>query len=103
MAALDPVTLFDSEKAMLTVAPRLPNGDPDTTVEVSVTSSDSTQVGVEQIDARNWWITTPLDSGSATLTLDAPGYEADTLAVSYSPGLPRRLNVTVGAPVSDIE
>ena len=96
-----PVVLKDTEKLLISVAPQLANGDPDTSVDVSFVSSDPS-VGVEeQADGRSAYILTPGESGSATITASAPGYAPEDIAVSYEPGVPRSLNLSVGNPEPD--
>lgn len=98
---LPPVVLKDSEKVLVAVAPLLANGEPDTTVDVTWESSDPS-VGIEeQADGRSAYILTPGESGSATITVTAQGYESETLSVSYEPGAPRHLNLSVGTPEPD--
>lgn len=101
---LSPLVLFDSEKVLGHLAPVKPNGEPDNDVLVTVTSSDPTQVGVELVEANghSFWLLTPLDTGMATITMSAPGYNPTTVDVSYSPGQPRELNAQFDAPVSDL-
>ena len=113
--------LLDTEKILLSVMPRLANGRVDTEAVVTWTSSDPTQVGVEPgVDpfvfhdpqtgddytvpgAYNAFALTPLASGTATVTVSAPGYEsADFGPITYAPGVPRSLNASVGSPVSDL-
>jgi len=102
MATLPPLKMLDVEKVQLSVAPQLANGEPDTTVDVSWESSDPSQVSVEPAeDDRSCFCLTPLETGVATVTVSAPGYESVTIEISYAPGVPRSLNATIGSPVPD--
>lgn len=102
---MPPIHMFDTEKVQLTVSPVKPNGEPDENVVVTWASSAPDQVGVEPIGdlGHSCWVTTPLDTGSATITVDAPGYNPSTVDVSYEPGIPRELNLQVGTPIPDVE
>jgi hypothetical protein len=117
MALLPPIALLNVERVKIATAPLKADGTPDSTVIVSWASSDPAQVGIEPLpehdgldaegnpitipDTHAAWATTPLDSGAAEITISAAGYETDVLPISYVPGVPRRLNVSVGTPVPD--
>jgi hypothetical protein len=98
------ITLFDSEKVLLHSSPKLPNGDLNTTVQVSWASDATDQVALEPVGplGHDCWALTPLDNGSATITVTAPGYNTSTQPITYSLGQPRELNLSSDAPVSDI-
>jgi hypothetical protein len=99
--ALAPLVLLDTEKVLLSVAPLLADGTPDTSVTVSWVSSDPS-VGIEvQADSRSAFALTPNDSGAATVTASASGYTSESVAISYAPGVPRALNLSAGNPVPD--
>lgn len=101
--ALPPVVLKDSEKVLISVSPQLASGEADTAVDVAFASSDPS-VGIEeQADGRSAYILTPGERGTAQITVTAPGYADETLDVSYEPGTPRSLNLSVGNPVSDLD
>jgi hypothetical protein len=101
---LNPVTAYDSERRPITSNPKNPDGTLNETVKIDWTSSNPEQVPIEYVDelGRQIWMNTPLDSGSATVTGKAPGYNPTTVDFSYSPGVPRELNSEVGGPVPDI-
>lgn len=104
MAALPPLRMLDVEKVLLSVAPQKANGDPDTEVTVSWTSSAPEQVGVEpstEDNGRSAWALTPLERGAATITVSAPGYETDTLEIAYEPAVAGKLNLSAGTPVPE--
>jgi len=117
MITRPPIVMLDVERVLVSVAPRKPNGDPDPTVQVAWASSDPAQVGVEVLpeheglDAEGLpitipgtheaWLLTPLDRGAADVTISAPGYETTLQPLSYEPGVPGQLNVSVGTPVPD--
>ena len=121
MATVPVPALLDVEKIVLSVMPRLANGHVDKNAVITWASSDASQVGAEpgvdtfvfhdpQFDedvtcpgAFNCVATTPLTSGSATVTASCPGYEsADFGPITYAPGVPRSLNASVGQPISDL-
>lgn len=122
VAANIPVpSLLDVEKILLSVMPRKADGHVDAAAVISWASSDESQVGIEpgtesfvfhdpQFDedvtcpgAFNCYALTPLESGSATVTASAAGYEsAEFGPITYAPGQPRSLNASVGSPVSDL-
>lgn len=113
--------LLDTEKILLSVMPRKADGHVDTAAVVSWTSSDSSQVGIEegvdpfifhdpQFDEEvecpgkfNCYALTPLTSGSASVTASAPGYDsAEFGPINYAAGQARSLNASVGSPLSDL-
>jgi len=117
MALLPPIALLNVERVKIATAPLKADGTPDTTAVITWASSATDQVGIEPMpeheenDAEGVpflvpathmaWATTPLDSGAAEISISSPGYETDVLPISYVPGVPRRLNVSVGTPVPD--
>ena len=105
MATLAPIKMLDVEKVLLSIAPQKADGTADDAVTVSWSSSDPSQVSVEPSTAdngRSCFALTPLESGVAIITVSAPGYASDTVEVSYAPGIPGKLNLSAGNPVSDI-
>jgi len=113
--------LLDTEKILLSVMPRKADGHVDTQATLTWVTSDPTQVGLEVgVDSFtfhdpqfnedvtcpgsfNCFATTPLTTGTGTVTASAPGYEsADFGPINYEPGVPRSLNASVGSPVSDL-
>lgn len=103
MATIPPIKMLDVEKVLLSVAPQKADGTPDDAVNVTWTSSDPAQVGIEPQDAlgRSIYALTPLDTGVATVTATGAGYEPDTVEISYAPGQPRKLNLSAGTPVPE--
>lgn len=122
MAVNVPVpALLDVEKIVLSVMPRKADGHVDTNAVISWVSSDPTQVGVEPgVDPFvfsdpqftedvtcpgpfNCTATTPLTSGTGSVTASCPGYEsAEFGPITYAPGVARSLNASVGSPISDL-
>lgn len=121
MSSIPVPKLLDTEKILLSVMPRKADGHVDTDAQVSWSSSDPAQVGVQvgtetfvfhdpQFDedvtcpgSFNAFALTPNTSGSATVSASATGYEAaDFGPIEYAPGVPRSLNASVGSPVSDL-
>lgn len=101
MPQLPPVVLKDTEKVLLSVAPMKADGSPDADVDVSW-ASDSADVGIEeQADGRSAYALTPGERGAAVITVTAAGYSAETISISYEPGAPRLLNLSVGSPEPD--
>jgi hypothetical protein len=101
VAQLPPVVLKDTEKVLVSVAPKKPDGSDDTDVDVSFASSDAS-VGVEeQPDGRSAYVLTPGERGSAVITVSAPNYADETLSISYEPGAKGSLNLSVGSPEPD--
>jgi len=113
--------LLDTEKIVLSVMPRKADGHVDIDAVVSWESSDPSQVGVEpgtdeftfhdpQFNedvtcpgSFNCTATTPNNSGTASVTASAQGYEsAEFGPIQYEPGVPRSLNASVGSPISDL-
>jgi hypothetical protein len=113
--------LLDVEKVLLSVMPRKADGKIDTTAIVTWASSDPAKVGIEPgVDPFpfddglgggpvqcpgnfNCWALTPMsDEETATVTVSCPGYEAAEFVINYAPGVPRSLNASYGAPVSDL-
>lgn len=125
--------LKDTEQIELSTMPRKADGHVDIAANVMWVSSDPSQVGItpgrivevdgvrsinadpftfhdpafdEDVEcpgAFNAVATTPLTSGTATVTASATGYEsADFGPISYEAGVPRSLNASVGSPVSDL-
>ena len=117
MITRPPIVMLDVERVLVSTAPRKPDGTPDPTVQVEWVSSAPDQVGVEVLpeheglDAEGLpitipatheaWLLTPLDRGAADVTISAPGYESTLQPLSYEPGVPGQLNVSVGTPVPD--
>jgi hypothetical protein len=104
MAVLPPIKMLDVEKVLLSVAPQKADGTVDDSVIVTWSSSDPTQVGVEPSstdNGRSCFALTPLESGTAIISASAPGYDTDTVEVSYAPGVAGKLNLSAGTPVSD--
>jgi hypothetical protein len=104
MATLAPIKMLDVEKVLLSVAPQKADGTADDTVTVTWTSSDPSQVGVEPSttdNGRSCYALTPLETGSATITVAATGYTSDTVDISYAPGTPGTLNLSAGNPTLD--
>lgn len=100
--ALDPIKLFADQKLLLTVMPKNEHGENDNDVDVEFSSNDAS-VGIEeQADGRSAFILTPAEAGSAVISIAAAGYPTETVAVSYSAPAARSLNVSVGAPQSDL-
>jgi hypothetical protein len=122
MSVVIPVPkLLDTEKILLSVMPRKADGTIDTAAAITWDSSDSSKVGIEPgVEAFpfddglgggpvecpgyfNCWALTPMsDAEEATVTVSAPGYESADFVITYAPGVPRSLNASVGAPVSDL-
>lgn len=113
--------LLDIEKIVLSVMPRKADGSVDVDAQVSWSSSDPSQVGIEMnsepfvyVDpqsgvefncpgAFNATATTPLASGSASVTATAPGYTPEYFGpIEYAAGVARSLNGSVGSPISDL-
>lgn len=113
--------LLDTEKIVLSVMPRKADGHVDIGAVISWVSSDPSQVGVEpgtdpfpfhddqnSEDVTcpgnfNCTATTPNASGTATVTVSAPGYDSATFGpITYEPGVARSLNASVGTPQSDL-
>ena len=99
--ALPPVVLKDTEKVLLSVAPLLASGEPDTSVDVSWVSSDASVVIEEAAEGRSAFALTPGERGAATITVSAQGYSDEVIQISYEPGAPRSLNLSVGSPEPD--
>ena len=99
---------FSNKKTPITLSPAYTDASgavvPDPDAIVTVTSSDPS-VGVEQDANGQWWITTPGDSGAATITISAQSpnadYESAALDFSYGPPIAGQLNVSIGSDVSD--
>ena len=98
---LPPQNAFSNQKQPVNTIPTKPNGDPDPDAVVSCVSSDPGQVGVEVNPAGGFFITTPLDSGSAVITLSAPGYQSAQFQFTYNPPAEGKLNVFFGEDVPD--
>ena len=97
-----PVALNSKEKVFITINPIKPDGTEDPDVDVAFSSSDPS-VGIEeQPDGRSAFILTPGESGSAAITVSAPGYAEQIVDVTYSPLVLGNLNVSVGQPQSDL-
>jgi hypothetical protein len=113
--------LLDVEKIVLSVMPRKADGHVDATAVITWVSSDASQVGAEpgtdpftfhdpQFDedvtcpgAFNCTATTPLDTGTGSVTASCPGYDSAAFGpISYAPGVARSLNASVGSPISDL-
>lgn len=113
--------LLDVEKIVLSVMPRKADGSVDVDAQVSWSSSDPSQVGIElntesfvfvdpqsgvEYDcpgAFNATATTPLASGSASVTATAVGYTPEYFGpIEYAAGVARSLNGSVGSPISDL-
>lgn len=121
MANIAVPKLVDTEKIVLSVMPRKADGHVDVAASVNWSSSDASQVGIE-LDtepfvfsdpqfgedvtcpgAFNATATTPLESGSASVTASAAGYESAVFGpIEYAVGQPRSLNGSVGSPISDL-
>lgn len=101
----DPIVvppLTSEQKVLITINPIKPTGESDPDVDVSFSSSDPS-VGIEeQPDGRSAYIQTPGESGSARITVSAPGYEEQPVDVTYAPPVKGELNVTIGQPESDL-
>lgn len=90
-----PLTMFDTDKCTLTIKE-------DAKGPFSWKSSDPAAVGVEpQGDGHSCIVTTPLDSGSATITVSAKGYQDETMLVEYSDSTPGELGLSAGTPEPD--
>jgi hypothetical protein len=101
-----PITLNSDQKEAINVAPLLADGSPDLAAQVSFSSSDPS-VGLDAVvadGAGNYsaFILTPGQSGAATITVSAPGYDSESVDVSYAPLVARKLNISFGQPVSDL-
>jgi hypothetical protein len=113
--------LLDTEKILLSVMPRLANGHIDTTVAITWTKDGDTdtQVGTDpfpytdpqfpedgelQIPGdRNCFALTPGIAGTGNVTASAPGYDSAIFGpINWEPGVPRSLNASIGAPISDL-
>lgn len=94
--------MTDVQKVVLQVAPQMANGEPSSP---TVTwTSDDPSVGINvSADTFSCEVTTPLERGAANITAYVPGYETEIQPIAYSPGLPGKLNMSVGTPVSDLE
>lgn len=117
MPTAPPIKMLDVERVLLAVSPQKANGTPDPTVQISWSSSDPDQIGIDVLPEHDGldaegntitipathaaWALTPLDRGAATITASATGYEADIQEISYEPGVPGRLNLSAGIPVPD--
>ena len=99
---------FSNKKTPISLSPAYTDDSgttvPDADAVVGVVSSDAS-VGVERDSSGQWWITTPLDEGAATITISASSphadYDSAQLDFSYGPPIAGQLNVSVGTDVPD--
>lgn len=99
---LPDVNSFSNLKTPITASPTAADGTPDPNAVVTVTSSNPTQVGVEPNGTNGWFLTTPVDTGTALITVSAgPQYEDTTFNFSYQPFVAGQLNVAIGVSVPD--
>jgi len=77
---------FSNLKTQLNTISTLPDGTPDPDAVVTVTSSDPSQVGVEVNPDGGYFITTPLDAGSAVVSSKtvSPGKTYDEFDINFS-------------------
>lgn len=105
MVTLPPVNVFSTQKKPLDLNPKGPGSDVvDDTIHGTVTSSDPSQVEIEVVDAEanKYNILTPLDSGTATITIAGnPNIEDAQFEFSYSPFVQGQWNPTFGEAISD--
>lgn len=104
MAVLPPISVFSTEKQPMDLNPvRGGQTEVDETAHATVVSSDPSQVEIEVVDAdlNKYNLLTPLDSGTAEITISGPGFETDSFTFSYSPFVPGHFNPTFGAAISD--
>ena len=97
---------FSDLKTQLNSISTLPDGTPDPDAVVTWESSDPSQVGVEVNPAGGYFITTPLESGTAVITSKtvSPGkrYAEATINFSYLPAPVGETVAVIGADVSDL-
>lgn len=114
----DPIKMLDVEKVPLGILPRLTNGKINTKVDPVWKSSDDAQVGIERQPSFEYddganglvtipegyyvYATTPLESGAATVSVSGTGYPDESIDLSYAAGAVGALNLSAGAPVSDV-
>lgn len=90
-----PLNLFDTDKCLISLTP-------DAKGPFTWESSDPTQVSIEpQGDGHSAYALTPLDAGSATITVRAKGYQEETMLVTYTDSTPGELGMSAGAPEPD--
>lgn len=102
---LSPIKLIDTEKVLLSTSPQTSDGNP---YEGPLTwgSSDPAAVAIEPDPATNGrtaWALTPLETGSATITVSAPGVRTAKVDISYAPPAVGEMNLSAGTPVVDTE
>lgn len=96
------VKMLDVEKVLLSASPTKPDGSPADGVPLTWTSSDPNAVSLEPSeDGLTCWALTPLESGSANVTVSARGFRSVVIPISYAPAVPGELNVSVGNPTLD--
>lgn len=99
---LQPISMLDTEKVLLHVAPLNADGSPDTAAVISWESSDASVTLEVQPDTQSCFVLTPLTSGSGTVKASSPGYESDSVDIVYSAATGgRALNLSADAPISD--
>jgi hypothetical protein len=105
MILLPPHKTFSNLKTQLNTISTLPDGTPDAQAVVTVTSSAPDQVGIETNPAGGYYVTTPGDTGSATIlirtTSPAAFYEDVSFDFSYGPPPAGVTSVVIGADVPD--
>lgn len=90
-----PLNLFDTDKCLISL-------NPEAKGPFTWESSDPAQVAVEpQGDGHSCYVLTPLDSGSATITVSAKGYESEIMLVTYTDSTPGELGMSAGSPEPD--
>lgn len=118
MAHTNPtIELLDTQKVLLSAAPTLPDGTPDPDAFLNWQSSSPSQVGIEiptdvpgteppipNTNQHVAWITTPLENGSAIVSVTVSGpnaYEEVLQPVTYAKAAAGAINVSAGVPISD--
>lgn len=95
------LTMTDVQQVTLQVAPLDADGNP-IALNVTWTSSDPSVGLVVSEDTLSCLVTTPFERGAANVTASAPGRESEIQPIAYGPGVPGKLNMSVGTPVSDL-
>lgn len=112
---VSPLTLSDTEKVQLSLAPKLANGsdDPGPFTWVSDNPAVAQVVGVDadgNADPTNTsptgpvvWVLTPADDGSATITVTSASANVDgnSIVLTILEGTPGSVNLSAGAPIPD--
>jgi len=90
-----PLVLFDTDKCLISLKEEAKG-------PFTWSSSDPAQVAVEpQGDGRTCYVLTPGDTGEATITVKAKGYQDQTMLVTYSDSTPGELGMSAGTPEPD--